>query len=196
MKNCIFLFLAVLIAGCTSVTVHEIHPSHQLSHVCIKDNPKVIVEDFLPVVIEGFERHGITTEVYQGGKPGHCRYHLTYTALKAWDLVTYMHHAELQLYQGVEPIASAEYHLNGKGGLALTKFDSVANKMNPVIDKLLANYTPEMVDVYRKPIIKSTSSTSENFSKPQKLRELKKWLDEGLITEQDYNAEKQKVLSQ
>lgn len=37
MKNCLFLFFAALVAGCTSVKVQEIAPSLQLSHVCIED---------------------------------------------------------------------------------------------------------------------------------------------------------------
>ena len=61
------------------------------------------------MVRKGFERHGITTEVYEGDKPMHCEYHMTYTALMNWDIGTYMHHAELQLYRGLEQIAYAEY---------------------------------------------------------------------------------------
>ncbi|MEN8169162.1 MAG: Sbal_3080 family lipoprotein [Pseudomonadota bacterium] len=196
MKNYFLLFFAIVVAGCTNIKVQEADPSLQLSHVCIENNSKVIVGDFLPVVRKGFIRHGITTEVYKEKKPNHCKYHLTYTALKTWDVGTYMHHAELQLYQGINPIAYAEYHLAGKGGLALNKWASVESKMGPVIDKLLINYTPEIVDSYRKPVNKNASPTPSNKSTAQKLRELKKLFDEGLITAQEYSAEKKKVLNQ
>ncbi len=101
MKNIIVLSLVLFLSACTSIKVKEVDPSQQVSHVCIKENPRVIVNDFLPVVRKGFERHGITTEVYQGNKPSYCEYNLTYTALKTWDLGTYMHHAELTLYRGI-----------------------------------------------------------------------------------------------
>ena len=186
-----------LVTACTNVTVREVDSSLQVSHVCIKDNPAVIVAEFIPVVRQGFQRHGITTEVYEEQKPRHCEYHLTYTALKTWDVGMYMHHAELQLYRGVEPIGYAEYHLDGKGGLDLSKWASVDSKMDPVIDELLAGFTPGMVDAYRKPIPDSfdTPETEEN-SKYKNLRELKDWFNEGLITEEEYNSEKEKILSQ
>ena len=78
----------------------KLEPSAKVSHVCIEENPKVIVHDFLPVVQKGFKRHGITTEVYEKTMPNYCQYNLTYTALKTWDLAMYMHHAELWLYRG------------------------------------------------------------------------------------------------
>lgn len=195
MKYCFPLVAATLLAACTSVQVQEIDPTLQLSHVCIESNPKVIVGDFLPVVRKGFERHGITTEVYEGSKPEYCDYHMTYTALQSWDISTYMHHAELQLYQTLKPIAYAEYHLNGKGGFALTKWASVESKMDPVIDTLLAKYTPQMVDSYRSSIPRNSNPIEDNDSTAQKLRGLKSWFEDGLITEEEYNAEREKVLN-
>jgi len=197
MRSIVLVFIVALTAACTSVNIQKMDPSMQVSHVCIEDNPEVIVADFIPVVRKGFYRHGITTEVYKVQKPRHCEYHCTYTALKTWDVGTYMHHAELQLYRGVKPVAYAEYHLKGKGGFALNKWASVDSKMNPVIDRLLSGYTPEMVDTYRKSIPDDSDSTETTMSsKSEKLKELKKWANEGLITEQEYNTEKQNVLSQ
>ena len=46
--------------------------------------------------------------------------------------------AELKLYQNEVLIANAEYKLVGKGGLSLTKWQSVETKMTPVIDQLFA----------------------------------------------------------
>jgi hypothetical protein len=105
--------------------------------VCIQENPKVWVSDFLPVLREGFDRHGITTNVYSGTKPENCEYVLTYTALQSWDFVTYLSHAELWLERNGQQIASAEYHLVGKGGLSLMKWQGTKTKMDPVIDDLL-----------------------------------------------------------
>ena len=89
---------------------------------------------------DGFNDHGITTEMYKGARPRHCEYHLTYTALRSWDFSTYLFHAELRLYKGSTRIGYAEYHLIGKGGFSLNKWASVKSKMTPIIDELLAQY--------------------------------------------------------
>lgn len=48
-------------------------------------------------------------------------YKMAYTALRSWDFVPYLPHAELRLFEDKKKIAYGEFHLNGKGGLALTK---------------------------------------------------------------------------
>ena len=201
MKNVFLVFVLMLMAGCTSVQVNKLDSSHQVYHVCIEDNPDVIVQDFISTVRDGFARHGITTEVYEGKMPSHCEYHLTYTALKTWDMAPYMHHAELHLYKGYDQIAYAEYHLDGRGGWDLSKWASVGKKMDPVIDELLSDYTPATVAAFREEI-PSASSTSEQSSEPiveanatERLRLLRKWHEEGLITQEEYDAQKKEILN-
>jgi len=141
MKGLISICLIVaLLAGCTAVRVSELAKRHNIQHVCIEENKKVKVRDFLPVLEEGFNKHLITTEVYSGKKPDHCLYKVTYTALRSWDMVTYLSHAEVRIYKRDSKVAEAEYHLRGKGGFALTKFAGVRRKMMPVMDKLLSEY--------------------------------------------------------
>ncbi|MEH6565925.1 MAG: Sbal_3080 family lipoprotein [Halopseudomonas sp.] len=136
MKNGL-LCLPLLIAGCTSVTVEPVDPADGIVYVCIQDNAKVMVSDFLPVVQAGFERHGIATQVFSGALPQKCEYVLSYTALRSWDMAPYLSHAELWLDRRGQRVASAEYHLNGKGGLSLMKWQGTQAKMDPVIDQLL-----------------------------------------------------------
>ena len=52
-------------------------------------------------------------------------------------MATYLHHAELRLEKNGNKIGYAEYHLNGKGGLSLTKWQSTKTKMDPIVDQLL-----------------------------------------------------------
>lgn len=104
-----------------------------------RGNPKVIVEDFLPVIRNGFNHHGIRTKVVAKPAPKECEYVLTYTAFKTWDMAMYLHHAELTLEKDGKIIGSAVYHLTGQGGLSPMKHQSTKTKMNPVIDELLAN---------------------------------------------------------
>ncbi|MBE9549361.1 MAG: SHOCT domain-containing protein [Proteobacteria bacterium] len=193
-----YLFTTVLIfsvIACTSVQVQELDANYQVYHVCIEKNPAVTVQGFEKVIEEGFERHGITTEIYNGNKPSHCEYRLTYTALRSWDFVTYLSHAELDLYKNNKKIAYAEYHLNGKGGFALNKWAGVDSKMDPVINQLLSGYSSEMVDAHRK-TIPSNDTHKQAISDTEKLKILKEWFDQGLISEQEYKHEKQKIMSQ
>ncbi len=124
MKVSIWLSLVICLvaAGCTAVKVDPLDVSRAISHICIKDNPKVIVPDFLSIVRDGFTENGITSEVITGQIANECDAVLTYTAFRSWNLTPYLSHAELQVedLQGT-PIASAEYYLNAGGGLDLTK---------------------------------------------------------------------------
>ena len=132
---------ALLIGGCTSIRVRPVDPAAKMQHVCIKDNPKVVVKDFVPVLQDGFARHGITTEVDTGDMPESCQFVLTYTALRSWDFAPYLSHAELKLEtRDGNPVADADYHLVGKGGYSLMKWQGTKTKMGPVIDELLHAY--------------------------------------------------------
>jgi len=134
-----FLLVFLILNSCTSINVKPVAAGVVITNVCVEINPKVIVADFLPVVRSGFDRHGIHTKIVSRPAPQECEYVLSYTAFKTWDLTLYLHHAELKLESKGKIIASAEYHLKGQGGLALTKFKSTKEKMTPVIDKLLIN---------------------------------------------------------
>lgn len=134
--NTIIVVSLMALSGCTSIKVDPVSSEYNLSHVCIERNPKVQVSEFLPVVEDRFQYHGITTQVVDATLPS-CEYRLTYTALRSWDFTPYLSHAELRLYKGYKQISYGEFHLNGKGGLALTKFDSVETKMTPVVDQML-----------------------------------------------------------
>lgn len=127
----------VVLTGCTAVTVKPVANMSELLHVCIQDNPKVQVIDFVPVVQEGFERHGISSEIVSGKMPTHCEYILTYSARRTWDIVTYLSQAELSLKRSGREVASANYHLRNKGGLALNKWKGTKAKIDPVMDELL-----------------------------------------------------------
>jgi len=132
------MFLALI--GCTSIQVQPIDRSINMKHVCIQENPKVVVADFIVVLKDGFDRHGISTEVFSGVTPERCEYVLTYTALRSWDVSTYLSYAEVRLESKGRKIASAEYRLRGKGGFSMMKWQGTKTKMDPVIDELLKAY--------------------------------------------------------
>jgi len=135
--------MALFLVGCTSVVVRPLDLSHKVEHVCIQLNTRVIVKGFLTIIEDSFDRHGISTEVFQEAPPEHCKYVLTYTALRSWDFATYLSHAEFRLLNRESSntqIAYAEYHLKSEGGLSMMKWQSAKTKINPVLDKLLADY--------------------------------------------------------
>lgn len=123
--------------ACTSVTVKKSDPALSIKHVRSQENPKVWVGDFLPVLREGFDRHGINTKVYSGTSPEDCEYVLTHTALQSWDFAPYLSYAELWLERNGQQVTYAEYHLVGKGRFSLMKWQGTKTKMDPVIDELL-----------------------------------------------------------
>jgi len=131
------IVLSSLLA-CTSIKVRPLSNPSEIKHVCIEDGSQSCFEDrMLDIIRDGFQRHGITSDVYTGKLPPECGYHLTYYCERTWDMATYMHHAELRLYRGKKQIGYAEYHLAGKGGFSLMKWQDTKTKMDPVIDELL-----------------------------------------------------------
>ncbi len=138
----LFSFLALLAAlasvGCTSVTVEPLPAG--VKEVLVRENPKVSMDGFLPYVVRSFESRGIATRVIRGSEPAGDAYVVSYTALRSWDLTTYLSSAEFWVHHRSDLVGHAEYHLRGKGGFALTKFQHVETKLDPVFDELLARY--------------------------------------------------------
>ena len=135
------LSLSVLfLTGCTSVQVSPLDSSLAVSKICIEENEKVIVPQFLEIIRSGFDRHGIASDVFLR-PPASCGVVLTYTALRKWDFVPFLSHAELWLRdKDGKQVGYAAYHLTGGGGFDFSKWASTESKMDPVIDELLVGY--------------------------------------------------------
>jgi hypothetical protein len=101
------------------------------------------VDDLIPVLEEGFARHGIKTQIFHDTRPANCTFMLTYAATRNWDLASYLSGAVLTIWKNNRIIAGANYHLKGGGVLSLTKFGSTKEKLDPVIDQLLADVSTE-----------------------------------------------------
>jgi hypothetical protein len=139
------LTLLACFAGCTAIHVEALSRSElREPHVCIEENPAVILADFLPVLRQGFETRGISTETYRGRAPESCPVTVTYTARQSWDIVRFLSKAEVWIWHEGRRIAYAEYHLRGGGGYALTKYEHTATKMKPVMERLLKEFDAGM----------------------------------------------------
>ncbi|UUD62708.1 hypothetical protein D16iCDA_13470 [Pseudomonas seleniipraecipitans] len=160
--------LLLTLSGCTSVNVTPLQ--NKPSSLCIEENPKVKVRDFVPVLQEGFSRHAIATQLYAQIPRPECPYVLTYTARRSWDMAPYLSSAELTILGPRRQIvAKANYHLRGKGGLSLMKWQGTKSKMDPVIDELLG--AAKMIDV---PAADASTAapTARSASLDQRLRDL------------------------
>jgi hypothetical protein len=134
----IFCLVLVLSYGCSTVTVRPVSVSAPIKHVCIEDGSQMCFDgQLIGVIRDGFERHGITSEIYSGKAPANCKYTLAYMCERTWDFSTFMRHAEIRLYQDLSQIGYAEYHLPGKGGLDFSKWENTKSKMDPLIDRML-----------------------------------------------------------
>ncbi|MBE0437849.1 MAG: hypothetical protein IBX56_18860 [Methylomicrobium sp.] len=162
-KKCTLICLiSLLMGGCTSITVEPLAASHNVKHICIRENPKVTVEELVPMISDGLARHYIQSDLipFNSDKekirregtmpdeyymsitpvPDSCEFNLTYTARRSWDLGTYLSTADIAISDREGVVAKANYHLIGKGGLSLFKWQGVKTKLDPVMDELLQHY--------------------------------------------------------
>ena len=118
----------------------------------------------------------------------------------------YLNHAEFRLERNGAIIASGIFHLKGKGGLAFTKWKGTRTKLDPILDEMLreVSYDPRLASDAVPTNASGTSATdvpkpgtiadqSPGKSTADQLLELKKLLDAGAITPEEY-ATKKKVL--
>lgn len=161
--------LALGLAACTSVRVTPLQSAP--TTMCIEENPKVMVSDFVPVLQQGFARHGITTQPYATIPWDQCPYVVRYTARRSWDMAPYLSNAELTvLGPRRQTLATAAYHLRGKGGLSLMKWQGTKSKMDPVIDELLSD-----TQLIAEPVAKAPAvSESGKLSKQEQLKQLQR----------------------
>jgi hypothetical protein len=145
MKNVhiFFFILQFSLCGCTAVDVRPVPANQVIKAVSIVKNEKVAVDDFLDVLVAGFERHGIATKVIPEATDSANKYVVTYVAYRNWDMAPYLSNATINIEKDGEQIAHAEYHLKGGGGFSLMKWDSTKTKMDPVIDELLENFNSQ-----------------------------------------------------
>jgi hypothetical protein len=142
-KRLIIIAAAVLwLAGCTSVQVEPLLSAPP--QLCIEENPKVQVDDFVTVMQESFTKHGIQATLQSAPTLADCPYIVTYTALRSWDFVTYLSFAELSVLDPQRrSVASAHYHLRGKGGMSFMKWSGTRSKMEPVLEQMLSQVKVE-----------------------------------------------------
>jgi hypothetical protein len=192
--------MCIALGGCTAVSVKPVAAEQRIDHICIQENPRVQVADFVSVMQEGFKKHGISSQVVKGDAPAKCLFTSTYTARRSWDMAPYLSLAQIDIHRDGRPIASANYHLRAGGGLSLTKWANTRSKILPVIDELLRQLPPSsrVVDsvAVLPPAAEAKSQAAEQVSSElvRKLSELKDAHDAQLITDDEYNAKRKSLM--
>ena len=143
-KSCSFvgklgaLALAVLGCSCTVIKVEPLPAG--VTDVAIVRNGKVQVTDFVPVLSSALEERGIRARVVEQAPLAADAVTATYTARRTWDLVPFLSTADVWFRRGNVQIGHVHYHLAGKGGFDLSKFEGTEAKMTPAYDQLLEAY--------------------------------------------------------
>ena len=200
------LIAIAALGGCTSVKVQPVKAEDRIEHICIQNNPKVQVGDFTTVMQEGFQSHGITSQLVREDVPAGCRYTSTYTARRTWDMAMYMTDAQIDILRDGASIASANYHLKGKGGLSLNKWAGTREKILPVIDQLLAQMTPTgrvvtaqsnaAAAIKATPPVAVAQSSQPPADFTKKLSNLKDAYDAQLITKEEYESKRKELIDE
>lgn len=132
--------LGLSVSGCTSIQVNnnDGFQPQSVKQICIINNPKVTIDGFNQSIVRSFARYNINARVYpENSKPELCETVMNYTALRTWDVVTYMSYAKFTLLKDGRIASEAEFRLRGKGGLALNKWRSTDTKIDELVDQLV-----------------------------------------------------------
>ena len=131
------LAIASLAAGCTTIQVDPVDADvHRLDRVCVERNPRALVPALLPAIRDAFRRNGVTTQVRGAGALDGCRYVVRYAAESNRDFTAYTRTIQLEILRGEESVGRLDYEHHG--GLSLTKYRRTADKLDPLVDRLLA----------------------------------------------------------
>ena len=132
--------LGLTVSGCTSIQVNnnDGFQPQSVKQICIINNPKVTIDGFNQSIVRSFARYNINARIYpENSKPALCETIMNYTALRTWDVVTYMSYAKFTLLKDGRIASEAEFRLRGKGGLALNKWRRTDTKLDELVDQLV-----------------------------------------------------------
>jgi len=136
MKKLFLITAILLLEACASplTKVEPVPASETISQLCIKENTKVFMDDFLPEVRQQIEEHNIKTQIFS--PESHCNYVMTYDAQWSWDWFwtwsVYLSMAEFSVTKDDHQIGMASYTASlGPSAIGRTK-----NKIRPLLIEL------------------------------------------------------------
>lgn len=136
------LIAGSLLCGCSSYRVFPIPYNPGFQTVSIEHNPRVMVSDFEPIMMEAFASYGIKPRIVPYGyRPAQDEFLVTYSARRSFDFVPYLSWARLSVVQNSTLVGTGEYrHIGGSWSLAPSKFRSTKYKMSRLYNELLMLY--------------------------------------------------------
>lgn len=136
----ILILLTVLfMAGCAlPVVIQPPAANIKITELCIVDNPKVLMDGFLPELKAQLKSYGIATQTWTAYNPEGCRYWLEYTANWRWDFAMIMEYAELKLYEHTTLIGYAEFNNRKPCLFCSPQYGSAASKLKALTAPLFA----------------------------------------------------------
>jgi len=136
------LFSMTMMTGCASLkektSVSKLNNDYVVQNVCIEKNPEVKIAEFLPIVEDGFTRHGIIPKVYQGDMPENCIAIAKYTARQVvwlFDGKLYPYQIRIVIFKDNNKVAEITYH-----NPTDTRRKSMKETIDPLMDEMLKEY--------------------------------------------------------
>ena len=136
----VVVLAAVLSAACTiDKSVWPVSRSEQITLLCIRNNPRVGMDDFQGELVSQIRTRGIPAVVYDGALPEACSHRLEYSADWSFAMAVYLSYLSIVVYrvEGDERIGDVIY--DAAGGKAYIRFDKLGptrSKLQAVIDEL------------------------------------------------------------
>lgn len=140
-RTVVAMVLGITLAGCSISTRVKPVEQESIAMVCIKENPDVMMDGFLPELKSQISSYGIETRTYTGETPADCPYHMQYTANWQWDLAMYLTYAELKVFKHTDLVGEAVYDAR-QGGANMDKFGTTADKLRTLTEPLFNHHTP------------------------------------------------------
>lgn len=129
------LVLSLMLGGCAITTTVKPLTNAKVSPLCIKKNPSVMMDGFLPELESQISSYGITTRSFVETLPMECVRSLEYTANWRWDMAMYLSYAELKIYENTTLIGEAVYDARSGSG-RMDKFGTTAEKLKTLTGPL------------------------------------------------------------
>jgi hypothetical protein len=131
---------ALAMTGCAITQNVRPVTAPDISLLCIKKNPEVMMSEFVTELKSQVEAKGMKARIYEGATPADCRHRIEYTANWRWDLAMYLVFADLRVYDKDLLIGQANYDARAGGG-RMDKFGPTAGKLKGLVDELFARRT-------------------------------------------------------
>lgn len=128
---------ALALSGCAITQTVKPVAASGISQICVKNNPQVMMKEFVNELRSQVESKGLKTSLFDGERPAGCKHHLEYTANWRWDMAMYLVFADVRVYEDGLLVGQGTYDAHG-GGANMAKFGPTAEKLRTIVDPLFA----------------------------------------------------------